>query len=249
MGNIVLLENVCLRRNRQDILTNINLTVKEKQFVGILGPNGGGKTTLLKVILGLVKPDSGRVEILGGEPEKVRHNIGYVPQQTDIDKDFPVLVKDVVLMGRLCKHKLFKKFSAKDIDLAEQALDKVEMKHSENKVFGVLSGGERQRVLIARALASEPKLLLLDEPTSSVDPKIKTGMFALLDKLRDEMAMILVTHDVGTAASQVDAIACLNKELFFHESNEHLQESMEKVYQCPVDVIAHGIPHRVLKKH
>lgn len=249
MKNIVELKDVTVMRDEQLILKKVDLCVAEGSFLGVLGPNGGGKTTLLKVMLGLIKPTEGSVSVFGGSPENARQSVGYVPQQTAVDNDFPVTVMDVVLLGRLIKCKKCLRFNREDKRIAHEALETVNMADFAKKPFGVLSGGERQRVLIARALASEPKLLLLDEPSSSVDVKVKSGLYSLLGELKKRMTLVLVTHDVGTMAQDVNAVACLNKELHYHDDVENIHESIEKVYGCPVDVLAHGTPHRVLGKH
>jgi len=246
---IVSLKNISVEYGGTTVLHDHNLTVYNDDFIGIIGPNGGGKTTLLKVILGLVKPVKGEIKVFGCDPEKVRHKIGYVPQIMDFDSDFPISVKDTVLLGRLSGKGLFRFYNKKDYEAVERALKIVEMYDLKDHKTGSLSGGEIQRVLIARALATEPELMLLDEPTASIDPKMKTGIYDLLKDLKKQMAIILVTHDIGVISSHVDKVACLNRQLFYHDSKEIPQETLETVYQCPVDIIAHGIPHRVLKEH
>lgn len=246
---IVKIKDLSVKFDGISILENNNFIVKENDFIGIIGPNGSGKTTLLKVILGLIKPSCGSVKVFGKDPVESRSLIGYVPQLNFFDTDFPINVWDTVLMGRLSKTSMFKRFSDKDKRIAEEALLKVEMLEFKKKQVGKLSGGERQRVFIARALASQPKLLLLDEPTASVDPRIKVGIYDVLEELKQNMSIILVTHDMGVISSHVDKIACLNCQLFYHDSKEISKETLEKVYKCPVDIIAHGVPHRVLKKH
>ncbi len=246
---ILSLKNISVEFEGNTALHDHNLTVYDSDFIGIIGPNGGGKTTLLKVILGLVKPSSGELRVFGTTPEKARRQIGYVPQIMEVEREFPISVRDTVLMGRLCHKGLFKGHNKKDDELVNRALEIVEMSDMKNRKTGSLSGGERQRVMIARALASEPKLLLLDEPTASIDPKLKTDIYDLLNRLKKQMAIILVTHDIGVISSHVDKVACLNCQLFYHDSKEIPRETLEAVYQCPVDIIAHGIPHRVLKEH
>ena len=246
---IVSLKNISVEYEGTAVLKGHNLSVYSDDFIGIIGPNGGGKTTLLKVILGLVKPASGEVSVFGTSPEKARNHIGYVPQMMEVERDFPISVRDTVLMGRLCHKALFRGHNKKDYEAADRAIEVVEMSDMKNRKTGDLSGGERQRVMIARALASEPKLLLLDEPTASIDPKLKTDIYDLLNGLKNRMAIILVTHDIGVISSHVDKVACLNCQLFYHDSKEIPKETLEAVYQCPVDIIAHGTPHRVLKEH
>ena len=246
---IISLKNIDVEYEGNTVLRDHNLKVYDDDFIGIIGPNGGGKTTLLKAILGLVKPAKGEIKVFGKDPETVRHRIGYVPQISEFDRDFPISVKDTVLMGRLPGKGLLRFYKEKDYKAAEKALRIVEMINMQERNIGSLSGGERQRVFIARALATEPELLLLDEPTASIDPKMKTGIYDLLRELKQNMAIILVTHDIGVISSHVDKVACLNCQLFYHDSKEIPVKTLEAVYQCPVDIIAHGIPHRVLKEH
>jgi zinc transport system ATP-binding protein len=248
-NEIVSLENVWVRYNGVPALENVNLIVNQNDFLGIIGPNGGGKTTLLKVILGLVKPSRGNVKILGAAPEKNRKFVGYVPQRSQFDRDFPVNIQDVVLMGRLGHTGCCKRYRDKDKMIVNDALEKVEMLDLRERQMGQLSGGERQRVYIARALVTEPKILLLDEPTASIDKPTQTEFYELLRNLKKKLTIVLVTHDIGVISVYIDKIACLNRKLFYHGSREISPDMLEALYQCPVEMLAHGIPHRVLKQH
>jgi len=247
--DLVRLENVWVHYDASPVLEDINLSIMRDDFMGIIGPNGGGKTTLLKVILGLVKPSQGKVTVLGGGPEGNRKFIGYVPQYSRFDRDFPISVQEVALMGRCGQVGLVKRFSREDKMLALQALETVDMLKFKDRQIGKLSGGQQQRVFIARALVSEPKLLLLDEPTASVDMPMQTEFYELLHKLKQKMAIVLVSHDISAVSIYVDKIACLNRLLYYHGSKEVGPEILEATYKCPVQMIAHGIPHRVLKEH
>ncbi len=246
---LVKLTNLCFSYNGIPILHNINLTISQQDFLGIIGPNGSGKTTLLKIILGLLKPNEGEVKVFNTTPVRGRKNIGYVPQTRHFDKDFPINVFDVVLMGLLSKTGVIKKYSKSDKILAQEKLDIVGMLDFKHKQIGELSEGQKQRVYIARALISNPKLLLLDEPTASIDPCMQEGIYELLDNFKKDMAVVLVSHDIGVISRYVTKVACLNVELFFHDKKEIKAEDFEKIYKCPVDMIAHGVPHRVFKKH
>lgn len=247
---LVQLENVWVHYDGTPVLEGVNLTVVEGDFLGIIGPNGGGKTTLLKVILGLVVPSRGKVSVLGKAPPKSRNNIGYIPQYSLFDHDFPISVWDVVLMGRYGRAGLLRRYGRQDKDTAESALKTVGMLGYKDRQIGKLSGGEQQRVFIARALVAEPKLLLLDEPTASVDPAMQTEFYELLAKLKQQMAIVLVSHDISAVSIYVDEIACLNHQMFYHGSKEIAPEVLETTYKCPIQMIAHGtIPHRVLKEH
>lgn len=247
--NVIEIKNLNVFQGNNLVLENINLTLKEKEFLGIIGPNGGGKTTLLKVMLGLMKYDSGSVLIFGKEPKLSRQMIGYVPQFSNFEAEFPISVWDVVLMGRLGSKKLFGKVNELDKEFARDAMAKVNLSGYESRIVGSLSGGEKQRVLIARALATNPKLLLLDEPTASVDSSLGKNFYDLLTQLSKEKTIILVSHDIGAISQNVRKIACMNKKLIFHNSKEVSKEMLEQTYHCPVDLIAHGVPHRVLDIH
>lgn len=247
---IVKLEDVWAQYDGTFVLKGVGLSVEKDDFLGIIGPNGGGKTTLLKVILGLIKPTRGTVSVMGEEPQKSRNNIGYVPQHNLFDRDFPISVWDVALMGRYSKAGLFRRYGDEDRKIAQGALERVGMLDFQKRQMGRLSGGEQQRVFIARALASEPRLLLLDEPTASVDPAMQTEFYELLAGLKQQMAIVLVSHDISAISIYVEKIACLNQELYYHGSKEIEAEILEATYKCPIHMIAHGtVPHTVLKEH
>ena len=251
MENIpaVYLKNLYVEYDRQPALEDVNLEVKQKDYLGIIGPNGGGKTTLLKTLLGLVKPVKGKVLIFDKPPTQAHSHIGYVPQYTNFDREFPIDVWNVVLMGRLGKTGLLKRFSKADQEIAEAVLAQIGILEFKNRQIGKLSGGQLQRVLIARALASKPDILLLDEPTSSIDAESETGLYEILRQLNQSMTIILVSHDIGAISRHVNSIACLNRKLYHHGSKDLTPEVIESVYGCPVDLIAHGTPHRVLERH
>ncbi|HQA07690.1 MAG TPA: ABC transporter ATP-binding protein [Syntrophomonadaceae bacterium] len=230
------------------VLEDINLTVEKGDYLGIIGPNGGGKSTLLRTILGLIVPERGTIKVLGHSPQDNHEQIGYVPQYALFDRYFPVKVGEVVLMGRLGKRKGLS-YSRQDRQIAEQALQRAGVEHLKNRQIGELSGGERQRVLVARALATEPSILLLDEPTASVDPGFQVTFYELLAELNESMTIILVSHDISAVSRYVKRLACLNQRLFCSDSLEITKEMVEEMYHCPVDLIAHGIPHRVLPAH
>lgn len=247
---VVKIEDLWVHYDGEPILEEINLSISQDDFLGVIGPNGGGKTTLLKIILGLIKPSRGRVLVMGKPPERGRNTIGYVPQTNLFDRDFPINVWDVVLMGRYRSEGLIKRYSREDNEAAEKALETVEVLGLKGRQIGKLSGGEQQRVFIARALVAQPKLLLLDEPTASVDPAMQTEFYELLERLKSQMAIVLVSHDISAISIYVDKIACLNRQLYYHGTKEIGPEILEATYKCPVQMIAHGtIPHRVLKKH
>ncbi|PKH45369.1 zinc ABC transporter ATP-binding protein, partial [Dehalococcoides mccartyi] len=186
------------------VLEDITVSQPTGRMLGIIGPNGGGKTTLLKLILGLIQPDCGTIKVLGKSPEDARPEIGYVSQYHLFDRDFPISVLEVVLMGRYSKRGLAHSYRKEDVALAEEYLDKVGMLPFINRQIGQLSGGQQKRVFIARALVNQPKLLILDEPTAGVDAAMQTGLYELLESLKKDMTIIMVTHDISAVAVCID---------------------------------------------
>ncbi len=249
MDDVITLKDVWAGYGAKTVLEAVNLNVKEQDFLGLIGPNGGGKTTLLKVLLGLIIPQRGQVEILGRPVGQGRRYIGYVPQVLEFDREFPVRVREVVRMGRLGKQKLLRPYSRQDETIVERSLDQVGMLEFGDRPIGVLSGGQRQRVYVARALASEPKLLLLDEPTANVDSKIQYSIYELLKELNKFITIVMISHDLGAVSSYVKTVGCLNRRLHYHNDRVITPEMIEQTYQCPVDLIAHGVPHRVFPEH
>ncbi|MGB9937125.1 MAG: metal ABC transporter ATP-binding protein [Methanobacterium sp.] len=241
------LEEINVKFNGTAILENINFSVDKNDFVAIIGPNGGGKSTLLKTVLGLIKQDKGNIKILGKGQKEANKLIGYLPQKSYFDLSFPINVFDVVLMGRY--RGLLKNYNREDKKSALDALKAVGMEEYKDRQINELSGGQMQRVFIARAISRKPELLLLDEPTASVDPKMQESFYDLLSSLKNKMTIILVTHDVGVASSHVNSIACLNKKLFYHGAPDGSASGIEAAYNCPIEIIGHGIPHRVFEKH
>lgn len=233
----------------EPIIKDIDLEIKHGDFFGLIGPNGGGKSTLLKAILGLIKPMKGTIRIYGETPERGKRHIGYVPQYTTFDKDFPINVMNVVMMGRRREKGLRPLYSHRDKMAARKALEEVGMWEYRKKQISQLSGGQKQRVYIARALSMDPKILLLDEPTASIDAKMEESIYRLLRNINRERTIVLVTHDIGVISSHVDTIACMNRHIFVNDGPELTAEMLEESYQCPVDLIAHGMPHRVLPEH
>ena len=247
---VIRLDDIWVHYDGIPVLEGINLSVEPNKFLGIIGPNGGGKTTLLKVILGLIKPTRGNISVLGQLPEKGRKSIGYISQYTLFDRDFPVSVSDVVLMGRYGKAGLYRRYSDEDKRAANEALKTVDMLDYQDRQVGKLSGGEQQRIFIARALATDPEILLLDEPTAGIDSNMQAGFYELIEHLKQRMSVVMVSHDISAVSIYVDQIACLNRQLFYHGSKEVSAEALEKTYRCPIQLIAHGVvPHRVLREH
>ena len=249
--SIVSIRDLWIYQGEHAVLEDINLQLFPGDFLGLIGPNGGGKSTLLKVMLGLIKPDRGEIAIFGLPPAAARSRMGYVPQKTVFDRSFPVKVLDVVLMGRYSRKGLLHRYGRQDRQAAFRALADVGMADRAGRQIGALSGGEQQRVFVARSLVSDPELLLLDEPTAGIDSAQQTDFYDLLCHLNRDLgiAIVLVSHDVTAVSSYVSKIACLNQRLYYHGSVELSNEDIEKAYGCPVEMIAHGTPHRVLRKH
>jgi len=249
--NAISIKGLFVTSEGHTVLDNIFLELVEGDFLGLIGPNGGGKSTLLKVILGLIRPNRGEVRVFGLNPEQGRKHIGYMPQKTLFDLNFPVNALDVVLMGRYGQHGILRRFSKEDKEAALDALEFLGMRDHAFRQIGSLSGGEQQRIFVARSLVSQPRLLLLDEPTAGVDAAQECVFYELLSQLNKtkKMTIVLVSHDVTAVTKHVNKIACLNRRIYYHGSKELTSEEIEKAYGCPVDMIAHGIPHRVLREH
>ena len=238
------LENINAGYNNKDVLHNASLSVNEKDFIGIIGPNGGGKTTLLRVILGLVKPSSGKIKY-----NMDRKDIGYLPQISQFDEKFPITVHEVVHSGLASGMKSgILKHRSCNARITE-TLDSVGILSLKDRSIGELSGGELQRTMLARAIISSPKLLILDEPNTYVDNRFEIELYSLLNELNKSISILLVSHDVGTITPYIKSIACVNRELHYHPSNEISEEQL-KIYNCPIEIISHGqVPHRIIKDH
>lgn len=247
---VIQIRNLNVYFDEMQVLKNINLDVYKKQFLAVMGPNGGGKTTLLKVILGLIEPDSGNVQIAGRSIKEGRRLIGYVPQISDFNKQFPINVEDVILMGRISDGKgFYHNYSKEDKTKSKEIMKDLDIFEIKNRQIGRLSGGQLQRVLIGRALASEPEILLLDEPTASLDAESRSKIYNILKEVNDSITIIVVTHDLTAISSYFDSVACLNRNLHYHGNDNVSQEDVDQIYGCPVELVAHGVPHRVLDEH
>jgi zinc transport system ATP-binding protein len=222
----------------EPVLHDATFGVGEREIVCIVGPNGSGKTTLLRLILGLVKPRQGTVSVFGEPPQRVRHLVGYVPQQTLYDPEFPVNVLDVVLMGRLGRT-LTGAYSAQDRAAAHQALAEVGLADMVSRPFAALSGGQRQRVLIARGLVCSPRLLLLDEPTSNVDQSTTQKLYQVLKDLSTRMTVVFVSHDVGIVTSIVTSVLCVNQTVSIHPTSSLTGERLATLYEGAMALVRH----------
>lgn len=234
--------------NDELVLQKINLEVRDHDFIGMIGPNGGGKTTLVRIILGLLKPVRGkRINLMKSGSDF--QPIGYLPQINNIDKKFPITVKQVVHSGLMKRNKIIRDFSETERNKAAAIMRDMDILQLQDNPIGELSGGQLQRVFLARAIVSSPRLLILDEPNTFVDNAFESELYSRLRELNREMAIIIVTHDVGMISPYVKTIACVNKELHYHRSNV-ISEAQLKAYNCPIQLITHGdVPHTVLEKH
>lgn len=237
--------DVCFGYETQEVLHNVSLTVAERDFVAFVGPNGGGKTTLLKLILGLLKPRHGTVRVFGDAPEDVHARMGYVPQHLVYDLRFPATVFDVVLMGRVGRHFLGP-YRRRDREAASDAIEKVRLSGFGKRPFSELSGGERQRVLIAQALASEPDILLLDEPTANVDSLVEHTIYELLRDLHQHLTVILVSHNLNVVTSYVSHVACVNRTVDVHSVSEVTAKTIQAAYGTDLAILDHGTSCQVI---
>ena len=226
------------RKGDTPTLENVNFSVGCGSSACIVGPNGGGKSTLLKLMLGLLTPDTGKISVFGTTPSAAARRIGYMPQYHQLDASFPATVLEVALMGRARKGLLFR-YSSEDCDKAAAALREMGCAGLEKRSFSTLSGGQRQRVLIARALASEPEILLLDEPTANIDPGAEEQFYSTLEELKQRMSVLTVSHDLGFVSRGTDLIICVNRKVSVHTSGDFTSEAANEIYHHEVNLIRH----------
>ena len=239
MKSIIKIENLNFSYEADNlVLKDVSLCIKDGQSACIVGPNGGGKSTLLKLMLGLLKPNTGIVEICGQSPEEARLKIGYMPQYHQLDVKFPVTAFEVALMGRL-QNSGFGFVSRKDKQIVNEVLEEMGISHLAKSSFASLSGGQRQRVLIARALACQPELLFLDEPTANIDPGAEEQFYSTLEQLRKRMTVLTVSHDLGFVNREVDSIICVNKVVSVHQAATFTAETANAIYHHEVNLIQH----------
>ncbi|MBF0301550.1 MAG: ABC transporter ATP-binding protein [Desulfamplus sp.] len=261
-SKVIQIDNLSFSYNGQAVLNGVNLDIVQGDFIAMIGPNGGGKSTLLKLILGLLKPDTGKITVMGKPAVKASSCIGYVPQDVNLNRNFPITALDIVLMGKLKPEKRWKRQTSTDRDEAMTALEKMGMADYAKRKISNLSGGQRQRVFIARALVTQPQILLLDEPTSSIDTKGQTDFFKMLKKLNKEITILVVSHNLFVVSSFVKSVICLNRHLHYHSNFQftgsdlvtsgyqegRVADMLEKMYACtveevcPVEMIAHQMP-------
>ena len=245
---IISLRNVGVSYEGHAALEGVNLDIYDDDFIGIIGPNGGGKSSLVKAIMGAVE-HSGEIEISDILRKSNHYKIGYMPQVSQFDMRFPISIEEVVLSGLQTEKGFFGRYTAKDKELAHKTLEKMGIAELASRPIGEVSGGEMQRALLCRAIISEPKLLILDEPTNFVDNSFEREFYAMVQELSHNMAVMIVSHDLGTITSVVKSIVCVNRTAHRHDSNILTEEQLRN-YNCPIQIVSHGhIPHTVLEHH
>lgn len=244
------LEHINAAYEQKPVLKDVNLPVYDKDFLGVIGPNGGGKTTLVKIILGLLKPVSGECKFFRNGEQVESIKIGYLPQYNLIDKKFPISVEEVVLSGLSGENGLWHRVTAQQRARVKEEIARMGLEGLEHRAIGQLSGGQMQRALLGRAVISEPDLVILDEPNTYIDKRFEAKLYKLLEEINRRCAIILVSHDIGTTLQTVKTIACVNHTLHYHPDTEVPVEWIDRYFGCPIDLLGHGnLPHRVLKCH
>lgn len=245
---IITISNLAVRYDKVTALEHVSLDIYNDDFIGIIGPNGGGKSTLVKAIMGIV-PYSGKIEY---NATLLRHNkphIGYLPQISSFDKAFPISVGEVVMSGLQAERGVLHGYGKSERRCVDEILERVRLTELKKRSIGELSGGQLQRVMLCRAIISNPKLLVLDEPANFVDNRFENELYNLLQELSNDMAIVMVSHDIGTISSVVRNIVCVNRHVHRHDSNIITEEQLRN-YNCPIQLISHGdIPHTILGEH
>ena len=247
---IIQISDLCAAYEEKTVLSHVELTVYERDFLGIIGPNGGGKTTLIKSILGLHQPLKGKIHFYKNGKEVPEINMGYLPQYNNIDKKFPISVYEVILSGLSKQKSIFQRYNNEQHELVRQMIIQMGLEGMDKRAIGELSGGQLQRALLGRALVSNPEVIILDEPNTYIDKRFEAKLYSLLEEINKERAIILVSHDIGTILKNVKTIACVNETVHYHPHTEVPTEWLEEHFGCPIEMLGHGsFPHRVLKCH
>ena len=250
MNSIIKINGLSAGYDGKIVLSQVDLTVYERDFLGIIGPNGGGKTTLIKCILGLHQPFQGRVRFYKEGHEVPEINMGYLPQYNSIDKKFPISVYEVILSGLSKQKTLLSRYTSKHHEQAKRIIARMGLEGLEKRAIGELSGGQLQRTLLGRALVSNPEVVILDEPNTYIDKRFEAKLYSLLEEINRERAIILVSHDIGTVLKNVKTIACVNETVHYHPHTEVPSEWLEEHFGCPIEMLGRGtFPHRVLRCH
>lgn len=247
---VIVLENISAAYGDRVVLHDVNLTIHKNDFLGVIGPNGGGKTTLIKVILGLMKPVKGKIHFYDGTQSVDHIRMGYLPQYNSIDNKFPISVEEVILSGLASCKPLIGKYTKEHKEKVKEVIRRMGLDGLSGRQIGQLSGGQLQRALLGRAIASDPQAVILDEPGTYIDKHFEARLYELLAEINKDCAIILVSHDIGTVLQNVKSIACVNESLDYHPDTGITPEWLEKNFNCPIEIIGHGnIPHRVLGSH
>lgn len=250
MNKLIELQNISAAYDSKPVLRSVDLTIYERDFLGIIGPNGGGKTTLIKLILGLKKPAGGKVCFYRNDKATEHITMGYLPQYSSIDKKFPISVQEVILSGLSSQKTLISRFTRSQHEQVEEVINRMGLQGLEKRAIGELSGGQLQRALLGRAIVSNPDVLILDEPSTYIDKRFEAKLYELLEEINHQCAIILVSHDIGTVLQNVKSIACVNETLHYHPDTEVSKDWLEKNFNCPIELLGHGrLPHRVLGEH
>ena len=245
---IINIRNLEVRYDSVTAIEHANLDIYEDDFLGIIGPNGGGKSSLVKAIMGII-PYSGSIEYHPSICRKGKPHIGYLPQISSFDKAFPISVREVVLSGLQSEHSIFSPYSKQDKRRVDEVLEQASLADLARRPIGELSGGQLQRVMLCRAIVTQPQILVLDEPTNFVDNSFEREFYAMVQELSHNMAVVIVSHDLGTITSVVKSIVCVNRTAHRHDSNVLTEEQLRN-YNCPIQIVSHGhIPHTVLEHH
>ena len=248
MNTLIKIRNLSVAYDAHRVLHDVDLDIYDDDFLGVIGPNGGGKTTLVKAILGAV-PHSGSIELSSSLYDGSRRLIGYMPQQSNFDRAFPISVRETVVSGLQALRRMSGRYSREDYAKADALLEQTGLQSIARASIGEISGGQMQRALLCRALIADPRLLILDEPTNFVDNRFEGELYALLKELNERIAIMMVSHDLGTITSVVKSIVCVNGHVHRHSSNVITAEQLDN-YNCPIQIIAHGhVPHTVLEPH
>lgn len=239
------IENLVFSYGNARVLEDINLVIEPGEFFGLIGPNASGKSTLLKLILGLLEPDRGRISVLGSRPILSRVRLGYVPQFPTYQRDFPIAVSDVVITGRIGLTSIFGGYTEVDRRKAGEVMAALEIGDIAGQQVSSLSGGQIQRMLIARALACDPEILIMDEPTANIDIRVEQDIFTLLREHNTRMTIIIVSHDIGFISSYVGRVGCLNRTMICHTTAELSGADINELYGKGIKMI----DHRHLEHH
>lgn len=250
MNKIIEVSSLEASYGEKKVLTNVNLTIREKDYLGIIGPNGGGKTTFVRCLLGLKSDYSGSIKFFHEGVASDHIEMGYLPQYNAIDKSFPISVREVVLSGMNRRRPIIGGYSRQQKERADEIIEEMGLQGFADRQIGALSGGQIQRALLGRAIISNPEVVILDEPSTYIDKYYETKLYELLDKINQHCAIILVSHDIGTVLQNVKSIACINGTLDYHEDTGISEEWLTRNFNCPIDLLGHGnLPHRILKNH